>query len=99
MLNSHMDNDSAYADEAHGHIQDDLRQQTSAVLLERIDAVTADTVTIFPYSGTETLDADYCHRLGLLLTQLLASAVRPGERSGSIGVGTALPPTKLAIEP
>ncbi len=78
MLNSHMDNDSAYADEAHGHIQDDLRQQTSAVLLERIDAVTADTVTIFPYSGTETLDADYCHRLGLLLTQLLASAVRDG---------------------
>ena len=73
-----MDSDSAYADEAHGHIQDDLRQQTSAVLLERVDAVTADTVTIFPYSGTETLDADYCHRLGLLLTQLLASAVRDG---------------------
>ena len=78
MLNSHMDSDSPYPHEAHRHIQDDLRQQTSAVLLERVDAVTADTVTIFPYSGAETLDADYCQRLGLLLTQLLANAVRDG---------------------
>ena len=78
MLNSHMDSDSAYADEANGHIQDDLRQQTSSILLERVDAVTADTVAIFPYSGAETLDTDYCHRLGLLLTQLLAIAVRDG---------------------
>jgi diguanylate cyclase (GGDEF)-like protein len=78
MLNSNMDSDSAYADEANGNIQDDLRQQTSSVLLERMDAVTADTVAIFPYSGAETLDTDYCHRLGLLLTQLLATAVRDG---------------------
>ena len=42
MLNSHMDSDSAYADETHGHIQDDLRQQTSTVLLERVDVVTAE---------------------------------------------------------
>ena len=73
-----MDSDSAYADEGSGHIQDDLRQQTSSVLLERIDVVTADTVAIFPYSGADTLDTDYCHRLGLLLTQLLATAVRDG---------------------
>src|SRR5438552_734166 len=87
MLNSHMDSDSAYADEASGDIQGDLRQQTSAVLLERVDAVTADTVAIFPYSGAETLDNEYCHRLGLLLTQLLAVAVRDGSldaRGGSV---------------
>ncbi len=87
MLNSHMDSDSAYADEANGNIQDDLRQQTSSVLLERVDAITADTVAIFPYSGAETLDTDYCHRLGLLLTQLLATAVRDGRldtRGGSV---------------
>jgi diguanylate cyclase (GGDEF)-like protein len=76
MLNSHMDSDSAYADEANEHIQDDLRRQTAVVLLERGDAVTADTVAIFPYSGAEALDTDYCQRLGLLLTHLLAAAVR-----------------------
>src|SRR5580765_5247635 len=78
MVNSDMDSDSAYADEANGHIQDDLRQQTSSLLLERIDAITADTVAIFPYSGAEALDTDYCRRLGLLLAQLLAFAVRDG---------------------
>ena len=82
-----MDSESAYADETNGHIQDDLRRQTSAVLLERVDAVTADTVAIFPYSGAETLDTEYCQRLGLLLTQLLAIAVRDGRldaRGGSV---------------
>ena len=78
MLHSHMNGNAAYAGEANGHIQDDLRQQTSSVLLERVEAVTADTVAIFPYSGAETLDTDYCHRLGLLLAQLLANAVRDG---------------------
>ena len=78
MVDSGMHSDSVYADEENGHIQDDLRQQTSNVLLERIDVVTADTVAIFPYSGSETLDSDYCHRLGQLLTQLLAVAVRDG---------------------
>jgi diguanylate cyclase (GGDEF)-like protein len=73
-----MNGNAAYAGEANGHIQDDLRQQTSSVLLERVEAVTADTVAIFPYSGAETLDTDYCHRLGLLLAQLLATAVRDG---------------------
>jgi diguanylate cyclase (GGDEF)-like protein len=73
-----MDSDSAYADEANAHIQDDLRQQTSSVLLDRVDVVTADTVAIFPYSGADTLDADYCRRVGLLLTNLLATAVRDG---------------------
>ena len=87
MLNSNMDSDSVYADEANGPIQDDLRQQTSSVLLERVDVVTADTVAIFPYSGAETLDTEYCHRLGLRLTQLLANAVRDGRldaRGGSV---------------
>jgi diguanylate cyclase (GGDEF)-like protein len=78
MLDSDMDSDAAYSYEANGHIQSDLRQQTASVLLDRIDVVTADTVAIFPYSGAETLDGDYCHRLGLLLAQLLAFAVRDG---------------------
>jgi diguanylate cyclase (GGDEF)-like protein len=73
-----MEGDSAYADEANAHIQDDLRQQTSSALLDRVEDVTADTVAIFPYSGAETLDTDYCRRVGLLLTHLLAVAVRDG---------------------
>jgi diguanylate cyclase (GGDEF)-like protein len=78
MLISNMDSESAFADQAGGHVQDDLRQQTSAVLLDRLDVITADTLAIFPYSGSETLDTDYCGRLGLLLTRLLAEAVSAG---------------------
>jgi diguanylate cyclase (GGDEF)-like protein len=72
-------NDLVFAEEYGGHLQEDLRQQISALLLERIDAVTADAVAIFPYSGTEeALDPEYCNRIGRLLVQLLASAVRDG---------------------
>src|SRR5216684_8348676 len=73
-----MNINSAYADEANGNVQDDLRRQVSSNLLERIDVVTADTVAIFPYSGAEALDAEYCHKLGRLLAQLLAFAIRDG---------------------
>jgi diguanylate cyclase (GGDEF)-like protein len=78
MLHCGMGNGAAYVDESSGHIQDDLRRQLAAVLIERADVVTADTVAIFPYSGAETLDTGYCQRLGQLLTQLLAFAVRDG---------------------
>jgi diguanylate cyclase (GGDEF)-like protein len=73
-----MDRDSPHSDTSNGDMQDDLRQQTASALLERVDAVSADSVAIFRYSGADTLDADYCHRLGLLLTQQLAMAVRDG---------------------
>ena len=85
-----MDSDPAYADEANVHIQDDLRRQISSVLLDRVDVVTADTVAIFPYSGAETLDADYCHRLGLQLTRLLATAVHDGRLDARGGLVAAL---------
>ena len=32
----------------------------------------------FPYSGVESLDADYCRRVGQYLAQLLAFAIRDG---------------------
>ena len=73
-----MDSDSGYPRESEGHIQGDLRQQASALLLGRIDEVTADTVGIFPYSGNEPLDGEYCRRLGVLLAKLLGIAVRDG---------------------
>lgn len=58
--------------------RDGLRKQIASVLLARADVVTADTVAIFPFSGVEALDADYCHRIGQLLVQLLAFGVRDG---------------------
>src|SRR4051812_19085081 len=79
--------DSTYEDETSGTLSDDLRQQTSSMLLDRVDAITDDTVTLFSYSGADTLDTDYCRRVGLLLTLLLAAAVRDGRidaRGGSI---------------
>jgi hypothetical protein len=45
-------------------------------MLDRADVITADAVAIFPHSGLESLDADYCGRLGNLLTLLLTFAVR-----------------------
>jgi diguanylate cyclase (GGDEF)-like protein len=71
-------NEPAFSAEAGTPLQDDLRQQITAVLLEHVDTITSDTVAIFPYSGTEALDSEYCSRVGQLLTQLLAFAVRDG---------------------
>src|SRR5438105_1395427 len=78
--------DPLFANERASGIQDDLRQQIADLLLERVDQITADTVAIFPYSGVETLDADYCRRVGLHLAQLLTFAVRDGrvDRRGNL---------------
>jgi diguanylate cyclase (GGDEF)-like protein len=59
-------------------VQDDLRRQVADLLLGRVGIITADTVELFPYSGVESLDADYCQRVGQHLTQVLAFAVRDG---------------------
>jgi diguanylate cyclase (GGDEF)-like protein len=71
-------NDPVFAEEEGGRVQDDLRQQISRLLLEQLDAVTADTVAIFPYSGAEPLDAEFCNHVGRLLVRLLAFSVRDG---------------------
>src|SRR5438128_1992284 len=70
--------DPLFADERASGVQDDLRQQVADVLLERVEMITTDTVAIFPYSGVESLDADYYRRVGQHLAQLLAFAVRDG---------------------
>ncbi len=67
---------SSYSDI--GDIQEDLRQQVSEVILDRAGLLVWDTVAIFPYSGTEHLELDYCNRIGQLLVQLLALGVREG---------------------
>ena len=76
----------ANADES-STLQEDLRQQVSEAILERSALLVWDTVAIFPFSGTELLEPEYCNRIGDLLVQLLATAVREGRidpRSGFI---------------
>jgi diguanylate cyclase (GGDEF)-like protein len=80
--------DSTFGTERIGKLQEDLRQQISAAIVEQAELITSDTVAIFPYSGSEDLDAVYCHQIGRLLTQLLAFSVRDGwldARGGLVG--------------
>ena len=67
-----------FTDDHSHHRQDDLRQKLVAVLLERSDTVTSDAVAIFPFSGEEVPPPEYCSRVGKLLVELLAFAVRDG---------------------
>jgi diguanylate cyclase (GGDEF)-like protein len=79
--------ETTFGDEAR-KLPEDVRQQIAATLAEQAEIITADTVAIFPYSGSEEFDTEYCHRIGRLLTQLLAFAIRDGRldaRAGLIG--------------
>jgi diguanylate cyclase (GGDEF)-like protein len=81
-------NDSAFLADGGVPLQGDLRQQIASALLQQVETITSDSVAIFPFSGAEALDRNYCHRLGHLLTQLLAVAVRDGRldpRGGFVG--------------
>jgi diguanylate cyclase (GGDEF)-like protein len=71
--------DAAFTGDEGAHFQDDLRHQISSVLLEQAGLITADTVAIFPFSGSEALDSEYCNRAGNLLVQLLSMALRDGK--------------------
>jgi diguanylate cyclase (GGDEF)-like protein len=66
-------------------MQDNLRERIAAVLLDRADAIAADTLEVFPYSGSETLDPEYCGRIGQLLMHLLAACVREGRGDAAGG--------------
>lgn len=68
-------------------IQEDLRQQIASAIEERGSMLVGDTVAIFPYSGSEMFEPDYCDRLGAIVVQLLQLAVRTGNvdpRGGAI---------------
>jgi diguanylate cyclase (GGDEF)-like protein/excisionase family DNA binding protein len=57
----------------------DLRRHVAHLLADRRDVIVADTVATFPLtSGSRRLDADYCVRLGNLITRLLGDAVIEG---------------------
>jgi diguanylate cyclase (GGDEF)-like protein len=77
--------ETTFGDEA-GKLPEDLRQQIAATLSDQAEIITADTVAIFPYSGSEELDSEYCHRIGQVLTQLLAFAIRDGRLDARAGL-------------
>jgi diguanylate cyclase (GGDEF)-like protein len=76
-----------FATEHGGYMQDDLRQQIATLILDKSALLTWDTVAVFPFTGPEMLEAEYCNRIGQLLVQLMSMAVREGRvdsRSGFI---------------
>ena len=80
--------DSPSRDHDAAPVQTDLRPRVAAILLRQADSITGDSVAIFPYAGSEDLDVAYFHRIGQILTRLLAFAVRDGRadaRGGLIG--------------
>ncbi|MDE3156113.1 MAG: diguanylate cyclase [Acidobacteriota bacterium] len=67
-----------------------LRQQVAALLLDRLEVIVNDTVALFPFSGPQQLDSDYCARLGRLVLQLLASAIHDGRIDSRTGFAVEL---------
>ena len=66
-------------DGIHSGIDADLRRHVAQALADRRDVIVADTVATFPLTGGSLrLDADYCVRLGNLVTRLLGDAVVEG---------------------
>src|SRR6185295_753608 len=85
-----MTSGSGYTHEANGPVQDDLRQRIAAAIQERTAVLVWDTVAIFPFSGTEFLEPEYCNRIGEVVVQLLTVGVRDGKIGGRGGAVAAL---------
>jgi diguanylate cyclase (GGDEF)-like protein/excisionase family DNA binding protein len=77
------------------------RKEVSRVLRERVDAIVSDSAGLFHHSGPQSLEIDYCERLGRRLLGLMTAGVDghlPGETDGFGGLlrlvvdrGLALP--------
>src|SRR3954466_7034801 len=74
-----MTSGSGYTNEANGPAQDDLRQRIATAIQDRAAVLVWDTVAIFPFSGTEFLEPEYCNRIGDVVVQLLTMGVRDGK--------------------
>lgn len=53
----------------------DVRVEVARVIAERSDAIVSDSVAIFPYSGPQPLETEYCERLGRRLLQLMSASL------------------------
>jgi diguanylate cyclase (GGDEF)-like protein len=79
-------NDPDFGADTGAHVQDDLRQQIATAITDRAPVLVWDAVAIFPFSGSELLEPDYCNRLGETLVQLLVVAVREGTADSRSGL-------------
>jgi diguanylate cyclase (GGDEF)-like protein len=87
---------SGYPEDPNGPAQDDLRQRIAVAIQERAAVLVWDTVAIFPFSGTEVLEPDYCNRIGEVVVQLLTIGVRDGKIDSRGGGVAAL--HRIALE-
>ena len=90
VMSGDLSDSQLFAAEDSADPQYELRRRLSAAMLGHADAVAADAVAMFPFSGAETLDADYCKRIGTLLVQLLATAVAGGRLDPREGTASDL---------
>jgi diguanylate cyclase (GGDEF)-like protein len=88
--------DEALPGEGQGSATPEVRASLTRGLLDRTDVIIADAVAVFPFSGPRPLDTEYCQRIGLLLLQLLAAAVRDGHLDSRAGFVSDL--RRLAAE-
>jgi diguanylate cyclase (GGDEF)-like protein len=66
-------------DDRDGPMPGDLRQRVAADVGEHATALVGDTIGVFPFSGAELLEPQYCKRLGEVVIQLLLAAIRSGK--------------------
>ncbi len=53
----------------------DVRTEITRVLTERGDAIVSDSIAVYPYSGPQPLETDYCERLSRRLLQLFITSI------------------------
>jgi diguanylate cyclase (GGDEF)-like protein len=87
---------SGYTEDSNGRTQDDLRQRIAVAIQERAAVLVWDTVAIFPFSGAEFLEPEYCNRIGEVVVQLLTIGVRDGKIDPRGGAVAAL--HRIALE-
>src|SRR5215213_8586699 len=78
-----------------------IRKAITRVLSERSDAVISDSVGMFPYSGPQPLDTDYCERLGRRLLGLICAGVElrlPSEAEQMRGLVRLVTDRSLSME-
>jgi diguanylate cyclase (GGDEF)-like protein len=87
---------SGHTEDTSGRSQDDLRQRIAVAIQERAAVLVWDTVAIFPFSGAEFLEPEYCNRIGEVVVELLTIGVRDGKIDPRGGAVAAL--HRIALE-
>src|SRR5262249_1350185 len=64
--------------------------QIGSAIEDRELALVLDTVAIFPFSGAELLEPEYCRRIGEIIVQMLLLAIRNGRIDPRAGIVTDL---------